>query len=347
MSTVRDVKRDLVTIVSILNNYNQKLNNLISAISGCSSDLDVRSIIYPAEDLNNYNKSNAGYIDRTISDINGSLEILLKDYVVSLRSFRESLKTIDVSGLIGDCEWIYENALISAGMEGFWKYTPTHEDLLSDVPEYRSIQTSIPNLIERASYWNSQIIIKNHQGDNMERKRLKDYTLTIFTDIATEIPDIKLFTYVSASYLDMFLNHFYSERIASSMLDNVTATTLASIIAYMYKDKWNTLIDYSVFAYNAVANGGTKTETLEQTDTKGTETVTTGLVSPYNEDDFSNRDKNTVANSGADKTEYVKTTIDTGSYILNLQKFREYLNDSNIYDTIMADVLNVIALKIY
>lgn len=184
----------------------------------------------------------------------------------------------------------------------------------------------------------------------MEYIRLNEYAstgLSIFTNLEKLNPSCKIFELGKGVYWDAYFWMRYHTRIASDYLVSNGLDDIVSVINCLFTDKWNRVYDFNVYTFNALSNGGKVVETLEQTDSKGTTQETTGKVSPFNDDDFANRDAETVVNSGADVTEYTKTTIDDRLYNYNLQKFVDYLSDNGYYDIIMADVLALVALNIY
>lgn len=184
----------------------------------------------------------------------------------------------------------------------------------------------------------------------MEYVRLCEYAesgLNIFTNLEKLNPECKIFDLGKGVYWDTFFWMRYRTRIASNYLVSNGIDDIVSVINHLFTDKWDRIYDFNAYTFNAISNGGKVVETLEQTDNRGTTQETIGRVSPYNDDDFANRDSETIVNSGADKTEYTKTTIDDRLYNYNLQKFVDYLSDNGYYDIIMADVLSLVALNIY
>lgn len=178
-------------------------------------------------------------------------------------------------------------------------------------------------------------------------KRIKDIKPNIFSAIYKVNADLQLFKYATAENLDTYYNVMYSQRIASSPLEYIDVETLGALINGMYGAKWDALIDTVTRSFTLLSKGGSEVVTMDRSDGKGTTRTTEEGVSPYNDDDYANRNKTISTESGADTVKYTRTTVDDRTTNVDFSALTLYLTKANVFDTIYADVNRVLTLPIY
>lgn len=162
MSTVQEIKRDLVNISNGCNNIVNATNSVISTISSCENTT-VNSCIYPIDKLTQTITQIQPIFNTGFSDIASGLEILLKDLIKEIQEIKEeNNKIISLNNILKPViNELYKLVLLDMEMEGFLEYNLDVEtDVKIHVPEYQTYLQNIEQLATHCIYWNNQIIVK-------------------------------------------------------------------------------------------------------------------------------------------------------------------------------------------
>lgn len=162
MSTVQEIKRDLVNISNGCNNIVNSTNDVINTINGCSN-MTVNNCIYPIDKLTQTITQIQPIFNMGFSDIASGLEILLKDLIKEIQEIKEeNNKIISLNNTLKPViNELYKLVLLDMEMEGFLEYDLDVEtDVKIHVPEYQTYLQKIKQLATHCIYWNNQIIVK-------------------------------------------------------------------------------------------------------------------------------------------------------------------------------------------
>lgn len=155
--------------------------------------------------------------------------------------------------------------------------------------------------------------------------------------------------------MDMFYIANYGERTLSSFGENNTTDDIAKTLIKMFGNKWNTLYDMAISKIDIDYNYAEKvTENVQDTGENSytLESVNTGSVNAYNDDDFvndkqdQNNTQNTGSNSNIKNREFIKQVLN-GSKTEYYNTIVSYLQNNYFNDIIIKDINEFLTLSIF
>ena len=142
----------------------------------------------------------------------------------------------------------------------------------------------------------------------------------------------------------------------TSSFENVNNETIANMLSEMFTNRWNTLFKTiyhddveNILGYNDIT---TETETSNNSDDETETENKVNQVSAFDDDDFSNNEKDnnitTRARTGENqRTKKIIHSGHDGEYLKEVKRFYELFTKQFLYDIIFSDIKNVVVSPIY
>ena len=142
----------------------------------------------------------------------------------------------------------------------------------------------------------------------------------------------------------------------TSSFENVNNETIANLLSEMFTNRWNTLFKTiyhddveNILGYNDVT---TETETSNNSDDETETENKVNQVSAFDDDDFSNNEKDnnitTRARTGENqRTRKIIHSGHDGEYMKEVKRFYDLFTKQFLYDIIFSDIKNVVVSPIY
>lgn len=178
--------------------------------------------------------------------------------------------------------------------------------------------------------------------------RIKEKYSTIFSEVETLKPTLKIFEMYPSNVVDTYFIMMYGNRVLTEFAKGAETDLIANVLANVNSVKWDNMLDTY---FNTVFNTKNRERTEVESHTSDTEGKTVrdnvNKVSAFNEDEFVDNDSNTESTD--DTRTITDNTTRTYTNSLSPQDFKlfsDYVRSTNILLVVCADVANTISLCI-
>lgn len=176
--------------------------------------------------------------------------------------------------------------------------------------------------------------------------KLEEKELNVFSALKKLNPNLKLFTYVEAETLDLYLNKCYSFRTLSPIGENDTIDNIANYVNVLFSHKWDDIITgYEKGLDNLLSFGTVEKRHKDYDSNSDGSNTDTNTVTGFNDDDFTN-DTKTESKRHDEGNETTDETI-TRSNARYFSDIWNFLLQNNIITVIVNDVGRIIFLSVF